>query len=635
MRTVLTRISSTARAGSVAPLLIAVAAASALGLQAAGRPSPAAQPARLDSITGRLDGRNVTVLIQASEPVPYVTVQPDALTVLVDLRNVQSAGVSNRFATLAQESVASVSVEDTTAPDGAPTARVQVRLARAGTPRVKSERNVIRIDVDADPFGHTAEDRAAQPPSKAKSEEPATASAAPMPAGTTQAPVPAAAQQAPAQEQKAAAISQQGGALLAGQRAENKQYSGAPISLDFTGADIRSVLRSFVDISGLNIIIDPSVQGTVDIALRDVPWDQALDIILRSYNLAYMLDGNVVRIAPMKTLADEESQRRKLSEEQAMGGALDTLTRTLSYASAEEVKRVITTSALTKRGQIDVDKRSNMVIVSDLPGAMGAITHIIDSMDKPTPQVEIEARIVQTTRSFARQIGVTWGFMGRVDPALGNTTPLAFPNSGSISGRTGTNAGATPAAVNLGTTEPAMGALGLAMGAVNGAFNLDVALSALEKAGKGRILSTPRVLAQNNYVAKMMQGVQIPIQTIANNTVTVQFKDAALQLEVTPQITANGTVIMKIVVDNSSPDYVNMVNNIPPINTQKADTQVLVKDNQTIVIGGIYTSSETSQNNRVPGVYKIPLLGWLFKRDIIDEKANELLIFITPRIIKS
>src|SRR5512135_3421539 len=171
MRTVLTRISSTARAGSIAPLLIAVAVASALGLQAAGRTSPAAQLARLDSITGRLDGRNVAVLIEASEPVPYVTAQPDALTVLVDLRNVQSAGVSNRFATLAQDSIASVTVEDAKAPDGAPTTRVKVRLARASTPRVKSERNVIRIDVDRDAFGSTGEDRAAQLPSKANSED--------------------------------------------------------------------------------------------------------------------------------------------------------------------------------------------------------------------------------------------------------------------------------------------------------------------------------------------------------------------------------------------------------------------------------------------------------------------------------
>jgi type IV pilus secretin PilQ/predicted competence protein len=775
MPTVLTRFWRTAvrrRAGAVPPLLLVACAVSALGLQAAGPPAPARARVRLESIAGRLERRSVAILIQASEPVPYVTTQPDPLTVVVDLHNVSCAGVKNQFATVSQDAVSDVTVEEATSADGAPLARVTVRLAHATTPRIKSERSVIRVDVDRNEaansletttirkpatqltgvtarqvgagvalelrgngllspgnvamtsqtpnrlildfpgvsptapavtaVGTTPVDRVrvalysakppvtrvvidlssaseyrvepsdtalnivfpgparaaaasvapAQGPSSAPPSQPASergasqqqaatvqpppsapptaAAAVPPPAPAAQSPSPAAPPTA-GQAQPPSAPPQN---PLLTQKGAEKQYTGAPISLDFTNADIRTVLRSFVDISGLNIIIDPAVQGTVDIALRDIPWDQALDIILRTNNLAYLVDGTVVRIAPMKTLAEEESQRRKLAEEQALGGALDTLTRTLSYANAEEVKGVLTRSALTKRGQVEVDKRTNMVIVSDLSGAMPAIMHIIDSMDQPMPQVEIEARIVQTTRSFARQLGVTWGFSGKVDPTLGNTTPLAFPNSGSISGRTGAASGSTPAMVNLGTTSPANAAIGLAMGAVNGAFNLDVALSALEKTGQGRILSTPRVLTQNNYVAKVMQGVQIPIQTVANNTVTVNFKDAALQLEVTPQITANGTVIMKIVVENASPDYTKQVNNIPPINTQKADTQVLVKDNATIVIGGIYVSQEQAQQDRTPGLHRLPLLGWLFKRDIIDEQANELLIFITPRIIK-
>ncbi len=193
---------------------------------------------------------------------------------------------------------------------------------------------------------------------------------------------------------------------------------------------------------------------------------------------------------------------------------------------------------------------------------------------------------------------------------------------------------ATPTAVNLGVPA-ASSAVGLAMGAVNGAFNLDVALSALETSGNGRILSTPRVTTQNNIAAEMTQGVQIPIQTVANNTVTVTFRDAALTLKVTPQITAAGTVIMNVAVENSQADFTRAVNGIPPINTQRANTQVLVNDGQTTVIGGIYVSQEQAQNDRTPGLSQVPLLKWLFRRDSVNDQNTELLIFITPRIIKS
>ncbi len=581
-------------------------------VEAMARGSGPASEVRLESIVGRIEGQAVAVLIQSSAPVPYLTTQPDPLTVLVDLRNVRSEGVSNRFTATAQDSVSAVSVEDVAAPDGTPVARVRVQLARPVAPRVRSDRNVIRVEVDRN---------AAQPAQPSTAQPSVPAASAPAAAPPALPPSP----QAPAPQ-------------LTGKAGE-KQYTGTPISLDFTGADIRTVLRSFVDFSGLNIIIDPKVQGSVDIALRDVPWDQALDIILKSNGLGYTVDGTVVRIAPISVLSEEEAQRRKLAEEQALGGSLETLTRTLSYANAEEMKNVLLRSqAVTKRGQVEIDKRSNSVIVRDLPGALPTVSQILDSLDKPQPQVEIEARIVSTTRTFLREIGVQWGVLGQVSPALGNTTPLAFPNQGSISGRSGgdnnTSPTGVPYAVNLGTTKPATSAVGLTLGSVNGAFNLDVALSALETSGQGRILSSPRVLAQNNFQAEMTQGVQVPIQTVANNTVTVQFKDAALKLLVTPQITANQTVIMSIELENATPDYSKSVNNIPPINTQRAKTQVLIKDNDTIVIGGIYLSREQVQSDRTPGLHSIPLLGWLFKRNSVNEENDELVIFITPRIMK-
>ena len=407
------------------------------------------------------------------------------------------------------------------------------------------------------------------------------------------------------------------------------------MSLDFQGADLRAVLRTFSEISGLNLVIDPTIQGTVDVALRDVPWDQALDIILRANKLGYVVDGTIVRVAPLTVLADEESQRRKLSEEQALAGELRVLTRSLSYARAEDLRQLLTQTVLSQRGSIQFDQRTNTLIINDLPDRLDRASGLIGTLDRPEPQVEIEARIVQTTRDFARNLGVQWGIGARASQDLGNTTPLSFPNQGAISGRTGAASGpdGTASMVNLGVS-PATSAIGLALGSVNGAVNLDVALTALESTGQGRILSTPRVSTQNNIEAEITQGVQIPIQTVANNTVTVTFRDAALTLRVTPQITATNTVIMRISVENASPDFSRAINGIPPIDTQRALTQVLVGDGDTTVIGGIYVSREQASQDRTPGLHRIPLLGWLFQRNEFSDESRELLIFITPKIMR-
>jgi type IV pilus assembly protein PilQ len=418
------------------------------------------------------------------------------------------------------------------------------------------------------------------------------------------------------------------------------RYTGNPVSLDFQGADLRAVLRTFSEISGLNLVIDPTIQGTVDVALRDVPWDQALDIILRANKLGYVIDGTIVRIAPLTVLADEEAQRRKLSDEQALAGELRVLTRSLSYAKAEDLRQLLTQTVLSQRGQIQFDARTNTLIINDLADRLERASALITTLDRPEPQVEIEARIVQTTRDFARNIGIQWGVGARASTALGNTLPFSFPNQGSLTGRTGatqsgdaTGADAVGSVVNMGVS-PATSGIGLALGSVNGAVNLDVALTALESTGQGRILSTPRVSTQNNIEAEITQGIQIPIQTVANNTVTVSFKDAALTLRVTPQITATNTVIMRISVENASPDFSRAVNGIPPIDTQRALTQVLVGDGDTTVIGGIYVSREQASQDRTPGLHRIPLLGWLFQRNEFSDESRELLIFITPKIMR-
>jgi len=476
---------------------------------------------------------------------------------------------------------------------------------------------------------------APQPVAKmAQAPAPPAAVFAPPPAAPAQAAVPP-----PAQTPPPAAPAPGTQTTQIGPNAP--RYTGHPVSLDFQGADLRAVLRTFAEISGLNIVIDPTIQGTVDVSLRDVPWDQALDIILRANKLGYVVDGTIVRVAPLAVLADEETQRRKLADEQALSGELRVYTRSLSYARAEDLRPLLTATVLSSRGSIQTDPRTNTIIINDLPDRLQRAGDLIATLDSPQPQVEIEARIVQTTRQFARTIGVQWGVNGRATNTIGNTTGLAFPNQGSITGRTGGTQGppapepqidAAATAVNLGVTG-ASSAIGLAMGSVNGALNLDLVLSALEKQGQGRLLSTPRVTTQNNVEAEMTQGVQIPIQTVANNTVTVTFKDAALTLKVTPQITAANTVIMRISLENAAPDYSKSVNNIPPIDTQRAITQVLVNNGDTTVIGGIYVSSEQTNKDGTPGLNRLPLLGWLFKREGVNDESRELLIFITPRIL--
>ena len=430
-----------------------------------------------------------------------------------------------------------------------------------------------------------------------------------------------------------------------------RQYTGHPINFDFEDADLRAVLRVFAGESGLNMIIDPQVQGRVNVLLNDVPWDQALDQILRSNKLGYTVEGNIIRIAPIAVLSAEKKEQAEYQNQQALAGELSIRTFALSYAKGDQLSPLLTKSALSARGQLQFDARTNTLIITDLPDRLQTAQQLIATLDRPQPQVEVEARVVQTTRDFARTIGIQWGLNGRATPAIGNTTGLAFPNSGTIGGRVGGNtpgsggtqgptdprggtAGEnTATVVNLGAAA-ASSAIGLALGSINGAFNLDVALSALESSGKGRILSTPRLTTQNNQPAEVAQGVQFAIPVTANNTVTVQFRDATLSLKVTPQITAANTVIMIVELANNSVDFANSVQGVPSVNTQRATTTVQVNDGATTVIGGIFTSQEQSTNDRTPVLHRVPLLKWLFQRNTLNDSSRELLIFITPRILR-
>jgi type IV pilus assembly protein PilQ len=430
-----------------------------------------------------------------------------------------------------------------------------------------------------------------------------------------------------------------------------RSFTGTPIDVDYQGANLRTVLRQLSDIGGVNLFIDPSVptNASVDIKLTQVPWDQVLDVVLQASQLTYEVEGPVIRVmtrdARTKELQDEAKQ--KAASEQAPD--LQMLQIRLNYAQASSVKKLLEQAQIiSPRGTVDLDERTNMLIVKDVPSYLDDVKKLVADLDKPEPQVDIQAKIVQTNNNTAKELGVQWGVAGRASAALGNTTGMAFPNSGSVTGRVIGQQGAVtqgptdPRAGNLDSTGTAVNlpvtgatsAIGLSLGAINGAFNLDVALSALESKGQVKILSTPNVMTQNNQEAVITQGFQIPIQIVSNNTVTVQFKDANLKLTVTPQITSANTVIMKVALENGQPDFSHTVNGNPSIVTQAASTQLQVPDGVTTVIGGIVQNTETTNNDSTPGLSKIPLLGWLFRRDAASTQDQQLLIFITPKILR-
>jgi type IV pilus assembly protein PilQ len=401
-------------------------------------------------------------------------------------------------------------------------------------------------------------------------------------------------------------------------------WTGEPITLTLKDADVKDVLKTFSVLTDLNIILDPGVSGSVTVELRQVPWDQALDLILKINNLDYVLENNVLRVAPTTKLAAEKAARVRLEEEREKAKPLSTYLKPLSYAKADYVATLLKGDSylLSSRGSVTIDQRTNTLIIRDVVDRVEGILRLIDSLDLPTPQVVIEGRIVETTKSFSRNIGVSWGFSSIMDPQHGNDTGLTFPNSITAEGD-----------VRLPNGQQV---LALTFADILNTFNLDFMLTAAEQEGFARIVSTPRVTTQNLQKASIRSGLQIPVQTVANNTVTVQYVDATLRLEVTPQITAEGTVNLDINIKKQrpAPEFAVQGGQNAPIFTRDAETQLLVRDGGTTVIGGIYELTDANGENRVPGLHNIPVVGWLFKNKTTRQAHDELLIFITPRIVK-
>jgi len=410
--------------------------------------------------------------------------------------------------------------------------------------------------------------------------------------------------------------------------------------------DLKDFFRLIHEISGLNVVLDPAVRGTVTLVLDEVPWDQGLDIVLRNNGLTKEIDGNVLRIATQDTLKREADQRRELIKAQMDSIDLVTSTRVLSYAKADAMMPTVK-RFLTARGDVSADTRSNTLIIRDIPSSMPKIDDLLRQLDKKSQQVEVDARVVQASRSFAREIGTqlayafgpghnVFGGNSAVGTSqLSRIVPPNFPPAlvvGNAIPAPGTPSSvAMPLVTNLAAAAPTSG---MSYMFTSPNFALDFMLTAMEARGVGKILSEPKGVTQNNQKLTVKQGQQIPIQTNVNNTVSVQFIDAVLKLEVTPQITADGTVFLDITVENTQIDQgIPRIQGTPALDTQSAETKVLINDGGTVVIGGVVISNQTTSIDQVPLLGSVPLIGNLFKHTTIDVKTQELLFFVTPRIL--
>src|SRR5713226_8640708 len=579
-----------------------------------------------------------TVIPGVSAPVRDVRLgqyRPDVARVVIDLTGASAYEIS-------REGAAVVILFEVQPEAPAQTQASKMRAALEQTPKVRAEfqytasaprsentRSSKKTQIPAPRFALPGEltQPSAVLASFGGSSEPA------RPSATAQQAAQQATQQAGAAASTLAASSSQ--TQASGNAPAPARYTGEPVSVNLKDVDLRDFFRLIHEISGLNVVLDPAVKGSLTIVLDEVPWDQALDIVLQNNNLDKQLTGNVLRIATRDTLKKEAETQRDLEKAQAEAVAPVTVTRVLSYGKAASMKDTLK-KFLSSRGDILSDDRSNQLIIRDIPSVIPVVDNLIRQLDRKTQQVEIEARVVSATRSFAQDIGTQLGFSGSTtngrsvmggDSTVGTSTVTSTPPPFLTSGSTSS----LPLNTNLGAVAPTSG---LFLGHRSPNFAVDFFITAAEAKGVGKLLSKPKITTQNNEKATVKQGTKIPIQTTINNTISVQFIDAVLKLEVTPQITAEGTIFMDVLVENTQIDAgIPRVSGIPALDTESAETKVLVADGGTVVIGGIIVSSQRTDITQVPLVGSLPLIGHLFKRTSVTTSSQELIFFLTPRII--
>ena len=420
---------------------------------------------------------------------------------------------------------------------------------------------------------------------------------------------------------------------------EQPKYTGEPISVNLKDVDLKDFFRLIHEISGLNIIIDPNVIGSVTMVLDNVPWDQALDIVLKNNNLGKALEGNVLRIAKVETLTAEQTGAAKLVEARIDAQPLVTKFLPVNYAKAVTIAGLLKTwiggGALSKRGTVLVDERTNTLIVSDIATQIPLITKVVAQLDTKSKQVSIEARVVLATNNFERDISTVLAYQYNNRSATTATGAATSQTSnGTATGSTSVSPSTitpfTPGGIVKSTAASGFGVWAIANQGANYIINAAIALA--ETTDQAKIISSPYIVTQNNTVGSVIQGVQIPYQTTINNTVSVQFIQASLQMTVTPQVTQDGNIFLIINVNNASPGAL-VLGVGTAINNQLATTQVLVPDGGTVVFGGVKVTNTEAAASYVPGLGKIPVLGRLFKSTKATDNKTDLMFFVTPKVL--
>ncbi|MCS3839799.1 type IV pilus assembly protein PilQ [Pseudomonas sp. JAI111] len=416
--------------------------------------------------------------------------------------------------------------------------------------------------------------------------------------------------------------------------AERFAYTGEKLSLNFQDIDVRSVLQLIADFTNLNLVASDTVQGGITLRLQNVPWDQALDLVLKTKGLDKRKIGNVLLVAPADEIAARERQEL---ESQKQISDLAPLRRELlqvNYAKAADIAKLFTsvTSAEAKadeRGSITVDERTNNIIAYQTQDRLDELRRIVAQLDIPVRQVMIEARIVEANVDYDKSLGVRWGGSAQ---NKGNWNTSGVSGSSTTIGTPGSTSTNSPF-VDLGAAGNTSG-IGIAF--ITDNVLLDLELTAMEKTGNGEIVSQPKVVTSDKETAKILKGTEIPYQEASSSGATsVSFKEASLSLEVTPQITPDNRIIMEVKVTKDEPDYLNKVQDVPPIKKNEVNAKVLVNDGETIVIGGVFSNTQSKVVDKVPFLGDVPYLGRLFRRDVVSEKKSELLVFLTPRIMNN
>jgi type IV pilus assembly protein PilQ len=407
------------------------------------------------------------------------------------------------------------------------------------------------------------------------------------------------------------------------------------VNFDFQNQDIVPILRLFADISGCNLFVHPDVKGRATMKFRDVPWNQALDTLLKTFSLGKSIEGNIIRVAPLSVFAKESEEKMKAAEASVKAEPLETKIFPISYAEVAVVEAAIRNSKiLTPRGSMSVDKRTSTMVVKDVASVFPEIENLLATLDRPTPQVLIEARIVEINTAATTDLGIQWGLNLQSANGLSSFGGLSgVPNTG-VGPFTGHNFLVDFPAKSV---APLSGS-GFAFGIMNPSktFGLDLQLSAFETVGLGKVISNPKVLTLDNGKAKILQGKSIPVRKLTTEgTISTEFKDVTLELNVTPHITPDKSIVMALEIRKEELDpTVPSVEGVPGTDKKEADTNVIIKDGETVVIGGMYKVNTNDTETGVPGLRNIPVIGWLFKDTLKTSTTSELLIFITPRIVE-